>query len=118
MQPSMHSLPSPPLHAQGLFGWQRPQTAEPALAPAEAGERGGEIFRLEIGPHPLGEMKFGVGALPEQEIGQPLFAAGPDDEVDVPQIGFTGDEPRKAGACEIGQLADAGAALKIASRAE
>src|SRR5438046_2390042 len=66
----------------------------------EAGERGGKVFRLEIGPHPLGEVKFGVSALPKKEIGQALFAAGPDDEIDVPESGFAGDEPRKAGARE------------------
>ena len=51
---------------------QRLQAAEPALAAAERGERFGEIGRVEVGPHPVGEMQFGIGALPQQEVGQPL----------------------------------------------
>src|SRR5260370_36941931 len=46
-------------------------------------------------------MQFGVGALPKQEVGQPLFAAGPDHEVDVSKPGFAGDELGKYLAAEI-----------------
>ena len=49
-------------------------------------ERLGEIVGLEFRPHPLGEMQFGVGAFPEQEVRQPLLAAGADDEIDVAQV--------------------------------
>ena len=50
---------------------------------------------VEFRPHPLGEMQFGIGAFPEQEVGQPLLAAGADDEVDVAQPGLAGDELRE-----------------------
>ena len=49
----------------------------------ERGQRFREIFAPEIRPHPIGEMQFGVGALSEQKVGQPLLAAGPDHEIDV-----------------------------------
>ena len=61
------------------------QAAEAALAAGEGRERLGEIVGVEFGPHPLGEMQFGIGAFPEQEVGQPLLAAGADDEIDVAQ---------------------------------
>ena len=64
-------------------------------------ERFGEIFGPEIRPHPFGEIQFGVSALPEQEVGQSLLAAGPDDEIDVAKFGFAGDQPREAGAREF-----------------
>ena len=30
--------------------------------------RNGKVFRLEIRPHPFGEMQFSIGAFPEQEV--------------------------------------------------
>jgi hypothetical protein len=33
-------------------------------------------------------MQFGVSALPKQEVGQSLLAAGPDDEIYVAKLGF------------------------------
>jgi hypothetical protein len=33
-----------------------------------------------IRPQPVGEVQFGVGALPQEEVGQPLLAAGADQE--------------------------------------
>src|SRR6266404_7026170 len=83
------------------FGTDRLQAAKPAFALMERGQRFLEIFAPKIRPHPLGEMQFGVGTLPKQEVGQPLFAAGPDHEVDVSKPGFTGDELGKYLAAEI-----------------
>ena len=62
-----------------------------------------EILRLKIRPHPFGEVEFGVGAFPQQEVGQPLLAAGPDDEVHVAKFGFACDKLRK---CLSGEIAD------------
>jgi hypothetical protein len=49
-------------------------------------------------------MQFGVGALPQQEIGQPFFAAGADDEVDVAKVAFAGDELPKSPNASLAQL--------------
>ena len=46
-------------------------------------------------------MQLGIGALPQQEVGQPLFAAGADHEVDVAQPGLAGDERGKIFAAEM-----------------
>jgi hypothetical protein len=55
--------------ARSWFKQQRLQAAEAALAPMEGRKRFGEILGLEFGPHPLGEVQFGISAFPEQEIG-------------------------------------------------
>src|SRR5882757_9651820 len=60
----------------------RLQAAEAALAAMERAEGFRKIVRLEFRPHPFGEVQLGIGAFPEHEIRQPLFAAGADDEVD------------------------------------
>ena len=52
----------------------------------EAGKCLGEIVGIELGPHPLGEMQFGIGRLPQQKVGEALLTAGADDEVDVAQV--------------------------------
>ena len=60
------------------------QAAKPAFAPRRRTQSASaQIFGREVGPHPFGEMQFGVGALPQQEVGQPLLAAGADEEIDV-----------------------------------
>src|SRR5450756_684236 len=79
----------------------RLQAAEAALAAVEGGQRFRKMRRAEIRPHRVGEMQLGVGALPQQEVGQPLFAAGADDEVDVAQSGLAGDEFGKPFAAEF-----------------
>lgn len=77
------------------------QAAKPAFASMERHQRFCEIFGFKIRPHPFGEMQFGVSALPKQEVGQSLLAAGPDDEIYVAKLGFACDETREVGACEI-----------------
>jgi hypothetical protein len=49
-------------------------------------------------------MQFGVGALLQREVGQPLLAAGADDEVDVTKPAFAGDELRKYPNASLPQL--------------
>lgn len=61
----------------------------------EGGQRRGEIAGVEFGPHPLGEVQLGIGAFPQQEVGQPLLAGGADDEIDVAKTGFAGDQLRR-----------------------
>src|SRR5262249_22885884 len=65
---------------------QRRQRANPAEAPLAAMEirkRGGEIGGAEVGPQRVDETELGVRGFPEQEIGQPLFAARADEQIDV-----------------------------------
>ncbi len=59
------------------------EAAEAALAAMEIGDRGAQIVGAEVGPQRVDEAELGVGRLPQQEIGQPLFAAGADEEIDV-----------------------------------
>ena len=59
------------------------QAPEAALAPPELRERCGQVGRLEVGPHAVGEMELGVRALPEEEVGQAPLAAGADQQIDV-----------------------------------
>ena len=46
-------------------------------------DRGLEVADSEIGPALGEEDEFGEGAFPEQEVGEALFAACADQEVDV-----------------------------------
>src|SRR5215472_884001 len=41
-----------------------------------------QVCGAKIGPHPLGKHKFGVGALPQQEVAQSLLSAGSDQQID------------------------------------
>ena len=41
---------------------------------------------VEIGPEHVGEQQFGIGRLPEQEIGEALLAGGADDQVERRQV--------------------------------
>ena len=69
-----------------------PGQSEATFAATKGGKRLREIVGVEFGPHPLGEMQLGIGAFPEQEIGEPLLAAGADDQIDIAQAGFACDE--------------------------
>ena len=40
-----------------------------------------ERARVEVGPQQVGEIQLGVGELPEQEVADPLLAAGADEQV-------------------------------------
>src|SRR5450631_661416 len=59
--------------------------AETSLAGLEIGQRLAEFVDGEIGPVDLGEVRFGVGKLPEQEITDAHLAAGPDQEIRIRQ---------------------------------
>ena len=59
------------------------QAAEAPLAALEIGDGRAQIVGAEIGPQRIDEAQLGVGRLPQQEVGQPLLAAGADDKVDV-----------------------------------
>ena len=61
----------------------RDKSAEAALAGAEIRNCGAQMLGAEVRPHGVGEEQFGVGALPQQEVREPLFAAGADQQVDV-----------------------------------
>ncbi len=51
-----------------------------------------EMRRREFGPQHLGEVHFGVGEIPQQEVADALFAAGADQKV---RVGNAGErEPR------------------------
>ena len=56
---------------------------EAPFAPMEVGDGGTQIVGAEVGPQGVDEAELGVGAFPEEKIGQPLFAAGADEEIDL-----------------------------------
>ena len=64
----------------------RDQPAEPAFAPVIFGNRAFQRGAVEIRPIGRHEHQLAIGGLPEQEIRQPLLAAGADDEVGVGQV--------------------------------
>src|SRR5262245_14381988 len=57
----------------------------PARPPCELEQRGVERVGTEVGPQAVGEHELRVGRLPDEEVADPLLAAGPDDEVGVGQ---------------------------------
>src|SRR5580698_6321460 len=83
-------VPRARLEARHRLQRARFQSAKAPLAAMKGGERVGKIGRPELRPHPLGEMQLGIGAFPQQEVREPLLAAGADDEVDVAQAGLAG----------------------------
>ena len=42
-----------------------------------------KVARCEVGPGHGREVEFGVGAFPQEEIAEALFAAGANEEIDV-----------------------------------
>ena len=52
--------------------------AEPPLAAAKFAEGAAQIPGIKVGPHPLCEDQFSVGAFPEEKVTQPLFSARAD----------------------------------------
>src|SRR5690349_12265260 len=65
---------------------------ESPLASGVFRQRRREVLRPEIGPQHIEEHQFGVGGLPQQEIGQPLLAGGPDDQIRIRDSG-SGEGP-------------------------
>src|SRR6187431_705849 len=67
--------------------WRTPArlASEPTLASGELEECRVERGGPEIGPQVVAEVELSVGRLPDQEIGEALFATGPDHEVGIGQ---------------------------------
>src|SRR5262249_49788301 len=63
------------------------ETAEPALALAEFLDRLFERGAVEVRPVGRHEYELAVSRLPQQEVRQPLLAAGADDEIGVGNVG-------------------------------
>ena len=61
------------------------ERAEAAVAGGEAFHRLGQRRAAEIRPQRVEEQKLGIGRLPEQEVGQPVLAAGADHQVGLRQ---------------------------------
>src|SRR3954452_2673664 len=57
--------------------------AEAAVPRGVVAQSAQEVDPAEVGPVDVGEVELRVRGLPEQEAGQPLLAAGADDEVRV-----------------------------------
>src|SRR3569623_2391109 len=70
-----------------LMGWgMSPPRLDSPIAANSAGivlEHLAERRLVEIRPVLLDEDEFGIGALPEQEVREPLLAAGADDDVRI-----------------------------------
>src|SRR5262249_41554346 len=57
--------------------------AETTLTHGVATQGSQKVHFAEIGPVHVSEVELGVRALPEQEPGEPLLAAGPDDQIGI-----------------------------------
>src|SRR4051812_17398392 len=64
----------------------RDQAAETSLTPVIFGNRAFERGAVEVRPIGRYEHQLAVGDLPQQEIGQPLLAAGADDQIGIGQV--------------------------------
>lgn len=42
-----------------------------------------QLFRTEIRPENGGKVEFAVGALVDKIVAQPVFSAGPDDQIGI-----------------------------------
>jgi len=62
------------------------QSAEAALAAAVFGYRAFKRGAVEIWPVDRHEDELAIGSLPEQEVGEPLLAAGTDDHVGIGNV--------------------------------
>src|ERR1700731_3236435 len=54
------------------------------LAPGVIVQRRPESRGPELRPHAIGEIKFGIRALPQQKIAEPLLRAGSNEQVHSP----------------------------------
>ena len=86
-------------------------SSESALSPTEFAHGGGQIARVELGPHAACEDEFGVSAFPQKKVAQALLAAGADQQINR--------RPQRLAQSNSGWgLASSRAAARIASRAE
>ena len=77
---------SPDDTGHGLRAGLRDQAAETPLAPVIFLDRAFKRCAVEVGPIGRNEHELAVGGLPQQEIRQPLLAAGADDQVGIGQV--------------------------------
>ena len=86
----------------------------------EIRDRGAQVLGAEVGPERVDEAQFRIGAFPQQEIREPLLAAGADQQVDVAAGAVALPRQQAAERRALGRVvAEPGAAaLAIASRAE
>src|SRR5512139_832872 len=63
--------------------------AKAAFTGSIGGDRHIQCRRIKFGPQRVGEIQFGVGQLPQQEIADALLAAGADEEVGFGHVGQT-----------------------------
>ena len=68
----------------GRDEWRRGgKPAETPFPAAEIGNCGAQVFGAEIGPQGFDEVELRVGGFPQQEVGEALFAAAADEQVDI-----------------------------------
>ena len=86
----------------------------------EVGKRGAQVLGAEVRPHVSAKQQLRVGAFPEQEIREPLLAAGADQQVDVAPgaVALPRQQPAERGARGESSPSQPAAAFAIASRAE
>src|SRR5437868_15115414 len=73
---------------QSLTSRSRRYAAEPSLARVEFLHCCGEVHRREVRPTPLGEVKLGIRALPQQEVAEALLAPGSNEKIDIRALTF------------------------------
>ena len=66
----------------------------------------------EVGPAERHEDELGVGELPEQEVADPLLAAGADQQIGVGDAGRARDA--RANSCLVDRRRDRAARLRLA----
>ena len=71
------------------------QPAEASFSAPEVSNGRRQMVGVEVGPQGVEEAKLGVGAFPQQEIRQPLLAAGTDEKIDVGTGSSGGQHPAK-----------------------
>ena len=88
LPPDVTSAP-PRLRWSGVvtIRFRRHQPAKAAFAAAILGDCAFERRAVEIGPIDRHENELAVGGLPKQEIGEPLLAAGANDQVGIGNVG-------------------------------
>ncbi len=58
------------------------------------------VLCAEVGPEDVEEYEFGVGGVPEQEVGEALFPCCSDQQVDIGHVGVF----EVPGECGFGEL--------------
>src|SRR5580704_3768225 len=74
------------INGRSLGRDERRRGGKPAETPfpaAEIGDCCAQVFGAKIGPQRFDEVELRVGRFPQQEVGEALFAAGADEQVDI-----------------------------------